>query len=303
MPENQTQLNIQWFPGHMTKTLRKITEILPQIDAVCDIRDARAPGYSENSALLEVTQGRPRLIVLNKRDLADERETAAWSEHFRALGFAVLTCDSQSGRGTADFKPKLEALLSEKIAAKKLKGQTGMTLRVMVMGIPNSGKSSFINRVAGRRAAEAQDRPGVTRGGKWVTAGTGSAGIGFELYDTPGVLPPKIAPPERAEVLAFCGSVRDEVTDTEAIASRLMLFLWKNYRGNLSERYKLGENAELDELEPLRLIAERRGFLQRGGGYDAERAAVVLLDEFRAGLLGKITVQLCPSKPGRQENA
>ncbi|MDR0916765.1 MAG: ribosome biogenesis GTPase YlqF [Oscillospiraceae bacterium] len=289
MSENNSEpTRVQWFPGHMAKARRKIAEDLKLVDAVVEIRDARCPDASENADVAAIVERRPRLIVLNRADQADEAATKRWAKHLQSLGFNVLIADSKSGRGVDRFEAAAKITLAEKLERQRARGLTP-TARYMVIGIPNVGKSSFINRVAGRRAAVAHDKPGVTRGRQWI-----SAGVGVELLDTPGVLPPKIKTPEAGEFLAFTGAVRDEILDTEALASRLTQLLWARYPERLRERYKFRDGEVPDTDAPLELIARRRGLLISGGELDTERAASVILDEFRAGLLGRVTLEQPP---------
>ncbi len=281
----ETEMNIQWFPGHMAKARRMVTENAKLVDAVCEVVDARVPRSSRNPELSELVGEKPRLIILNRVDQADPAYTALWAAYFRAQGYGVLETDCKSGKGTAGFTAAVRSLLREKLEAYKAKGQTGKALRVMVLGIPNVGKSSFINRVAGRRAAEASDRPGVTRGKQWV-----SVGGGVELLDTPGLLWPKFEDKTVGENLAFTGAVRDEILDTETLGVRLCTRLRDTYPNTLTERYGIETPKEKDGFALLELAARRRGFLVSGGELDTERMAKVLLDEYRGGKLGRLTL-------------
>ena len=279
------KLNIQWFPGHMAKARRMVTENAKLVDAVCEVIDARVPVSSRNPEVAAMTGGRPRLIVLNRTDLADPGETKKWSEFFRSSGAAVLETDCKSGKGTSGFPAAVRSLLKEKLEAYAAKGQSGKTLRVMVLGIPNVGKSSFINRVARRRAAEASDRPGVTRGKQWINVGSG-----IELLDTPGLLWPKFDDRTVGENLAFTGAVRDEILDIETLGAHLMERLSVRYAENIAGRYGIEVSPGDDGFRLLELAARRRGFLVSGGELDIERMARILLDEFRGGKLGRITL-------------
>lgn len=279
------EMNIQWFPGHMAKARRMVTENAKLVDAVCEVVDARVPHSSRNPELTELVGGKPRLLILNRVDQADPAYTSLWAAYFRSLGYGVLETDCKSGKGTAAFTGAVKTLLREKLEAYKAKGQAGKALRVMVLGIPNVGKSSFINRVAGRRAAEASDRPGVTRGKQWI-----SVGGGVELLDTPGLLWPKFEDKTVGENLAFTGAVRDEILDTETLGVRLCTRLRDTYPKTLTERYGIASPEEKDGFELLSLAARRRGFLVSGGELDTERMAKVLLDEFRGGKLGRLTL-------------
>jgi len=280
------KMNIQWFPGHMTKARRMIAENVKQIDAICEVIDARIPLSSRNPDLDDMTDGKPRLIILNRVDQADPAETKKWAAHFKTSGAAVVETDSKSGKGVGGFNSAVRTLLSEKIEQYASKGQVGRQLRLMVVGIPNVGKSSFINRVAKRKATQTSDRPGVTRGKQWI-----SLGNGLELLDTPGVLWPKFEDQTVAENLAFTGAIRDVIMDIETLGANLMLRLNEDYPERLVERYKIAVSKDLDGFELLSLAAAKRGFLVQGGDYDLERMAVILLDEFRAGRLGRITLE------------
>ncbi len=282
MNENMT---VQWFPGHMAKTRRLIKESLPLVDAVCEIVDARLPESSRNPEIDVIVGNKPRIILLNKCDLADDEATAGRIRDFASQGITALPVDCRSGKGLQKFQSSVREVLRDKIQANIDRGMGGKTLRVMVVGIPNTGKSSFINRMAGKNRAKVADKPGVTRGNQWF-----SIGQGIELLDTPGVLWPKFEDPEVGFKLSFIGSVKDEILDIQEIAVRLLRFMQERYPANLAERYKIEDFENLEPYELLELIAKKRGFLLRGGEYDTERCAVMLLDEFREGRLGKITL-------------
>jgi len=285
------EINIQWFPGHMTKARRMITEQLKLIDAVCEIIDARIPISSRNPDLDSLTGGKPRLIILNRIDQADPAVTKKWSAYLRSCGAAVLETDSKSGKGTTEFSAAVRSLLKDKLASFEAKGQVGHVVRVMIVGIPNVGKSSFINRIAKRKAAEASDKPGVTRGKQWI-----SIDAGLELLDTPGILWPKFDSQTVGENLAFTGAVKDDILDREALASNLMLRLRDISPLSLTERYKIIPEAEKNGYDLLGDAAKKRGFLLPGGHLDIERMATVVLDEFRGGILGRISLELPPEK-------
>lgn len=275
---------IQWFPGHMARTRRRIKESLSLVDAVCEIVDARIPRSSRNPDLDSIIGSKPRLIILNKADLADESATAAWSKCFVSQGCRTMTSDSKKGTGVKQFIPEIKLLLSDKLERYREKGMRGRMLRVMIVGIPNVGKSSFINKLAGR-SAKVEDRPGVTRGNQWF-----SLGGGVEVMDTPGVLWPKFDDAAVGEMLAFTGAVKDTIIDIEHLALRLIETLMPEYTSSICERFKV--EPEEDAVHMLEKIALRRGMLIRGGEPDMERASVTLLDEFRAGKLGRITLEL-----------
>ena len=287
MAENKQEMNIQWYPGHMTKTRRMIQSQLKNMDAVCEILDARIPLSSRNPDVEELTAGKPRLIVLNRIDVADSDATRRWAAWFKSRGFAVLEVNAKEGQGTARFAAAVRELLAEKLAAYAEKGQAGRMVRVMILGIPNVGKSTFINKVAGRKTAKAEDRPGVTRTQQWVPVDRS-----LELMDTPGMLWPKFDDPQVGLHLAFTGAVRDEILDTETLACRLMELLGQRYPHALAERYKIEITPEDTGYDLLMKAGRRRGFMVRGGEVDTERMAKILLDEFRGGKLGRFTLEL-----------
>ena len=276
---------VQWFPGHMAKTRRLIKESLSLVDAVCEIVDARIPESSRNPELDEIVGSKPRIVLLNKCDLADPNATARKIKELAEKGVTALPVDCRSGKGLDKFQPAVREVLKEKIRINTEKGMTGKALRVMVVGIPNTGKSSFINRMAGKNRAKVADKPGVTRSNQWFAIGSG-----IELLDTPGVLWPKFEDPEVGFKLAFIGSVKDEILDSQEIAVRLLVVLQRNYPDRLTERYKVTDFEDLEPYELLELIGKKRGMLIKGGEIDTERAAVALLDEYRSGKLGKLTL-------------
>ena len=288
------ELNIQWYPGHMTKARRMIAENIKLVDAICEIIDARIPISSRNPDLNVIIGNKPRLIILNRADQADSSETKLWTTELKKEG-AVLETDSRSGKGIGGFPSAVRKLLAEKIAVYAAKGQTGRHQRVMVVGIPNVGKSSFINRIAGRKAAAASDKPGVTRGKQWI-----NVDAGLELLDTPGVLWPKFESRSVAENLAFTGAIKDQVIDTVTLGANLILRLYEYYPKSIQERYNIIRKP--DDIIPVNgfsLLEEasgNRGFLMRGGELDIERMANILLDEFRGGKLGRITLETCISR-------
>lgn len=291
MPDFQKQ-TVQWFPGHMAKTRRKIKESLPLVDGVVELVDARIPASSRNPELDELTSGKPRIILLNKADMADTNATHLWKQYLEEKGYYVLPCNCKNGQGLNGFDALVKQALKEKIDSNNAKGMTGKALRLMVVGIPNTGKSTFINRMAGRNRLKAADRPGVTRVSQWVVAGNG-----IELLDTPGVLWPKFDDPAVGDRLAFIGSVKDEIMDIETIAVRLLEVLTADYQDRLVERYKLTEaDLQGEAWEVLEAIGRKRGFLIKGGEIDTERAANTLMDEYRAGRLGKLTLERPPKK-------
>ena len=279
--------NIQWFPGHMTRTKRQIQSQLKLIDAVAVILDARVPYSSCNPDLRGIINNKPRMVILNKCDMADQNETKKWIKAFKDRGIYAVAVDCKSGRGLNMFIPTVKNLLADKIKSWESKGMTGRTIKVMVVGIPNVGKSSFINRMAKQNRAKVEDRPGVTRGNQWFTIGKG-----FELLDTPGVLWHKFDDKQVGERLAYIGSVKDEILDTEHLAGRLLEYLRDNNMEQLCARYKIdGEKiADLQGYEILEAVGKKRGMLVTGGEVNTERAAAAVLDEFRNATLGKITL-------------
>lgn len=278
--------NLSWFPGHMTKTRRMITAEIKNMDAVCEILDARIPLSSRNPDVDELTAGNPRLVVLNRVDQADPGETRRWAAYFRGKGYAVLEANAKGGAGTAQFAAAVRELLRDKLAAWADRGQVGRTVRIMVLGIPNVGKSTFINKVAHRKTARAEDRPGVTRSKQWVPVDST-----LELLDTPGILWPRFDDPEVGKRLAFTGAIKDDVVDMEELACCLMDYLSRRYAPVLAERYKIEVEPEDSGYDLLEKAGRKRGFLMRGAQVDTQRMARVLLDEFRGGKLGRFTLE------------
>ena len=272
----------------MAKARRMLTESARMVDAVCEVIDARVPYSSRNPELASMIGEKPRMIIMNRTDLADPESTRAWSAYFRSKGAAVLETDCKSGKGTNAFQSAVRSLLREKLESYAAKGQAGRALRVMIVGIPNVGKSSFINRVAKRKAAEASDRPGVTRGKQWINLGSG-----IELLDTPGLLWPKFEDKTIGENLAFTGAVKDQIIDTETLAAHLMERLRDRRPESIETRYKFPPE-DMDGFKLLETAARKRGFLVSGGEPDIERMSAVLLDEFRGGKLGRITLEAPP---------
>lgn len=277
--------NVQWFPGHMAKARRMIKETAAMVDAVCEVTDARIPLSSRNPEVDELVGGKPRMLILNRIDQADPAMTDRWADFYKKQGIFVIKTDSKSGKGTGGFQSAVRSLLREKIEYYNSRGQTGRLLRIMILGIPNVGKSSFINRIACRKAAEASDRPGVTRGKQWINIGSG-----IEMLDTPGLLWPKFEDKEIGERLAFTGAVKDDILDTELLGARLLALLAKEYPQAVEDRYKFKPEGEAG-FELLEKAARKRGFIVSGGEPDTERMSRVLLDEFRGGKLGRITLE------------
>lgn len=281
-------MNIQWYPGHMAKTRRLIAENLKLVDIVVEILDARLPISSKNGDIDELISQRPRIVILNKADLADSEVNKKWAEYFENKGAGVLILDSLHAKNLNFVTAKIREKLKSKLDKQKEKGMVGRSVKVMVVGIPNVGKSSFINKLAKRAGAKTGDRPGVTRGKQWIRLDGG-----IELMDTPGILPPKIGDKTAGLNLAFVGSVKDEILDTEELAMHLLKFLAENYRELLCARYKLdSEDIEgKDGYELLLTVGRKRGFVVSGGEIDTERAAHILLDEFRSAKIGQISLE------------
>lgn len=284
-------MNIQWYPGHMAKTRRQMLENLKNIDIVCEVVDARIPMVSRNPDMDEIAGAKPRMIILNRIDLAAPDETRRWAAYFRAKGWAVLETDSQHGKGAEKFAAAAREVLADKIAQWNEKGQTGRAVRVMVVGIPNVGKSTFINRILGRKSAKAADKPGVTRGAQWFRVGDG-----IDLLDTPGILWPKFDDERTGLLLASTGAVKDDILDVETLACKLFEILAVRAPEAIVSRYKLilpapGEEVDFLGYTLLEQAGRKRGFMMRGGEIDTGRMARVFLDEYRGGVLGRITLE------------
>ena len=277
--------HIQWFPGHMTKTRRKMAEVLPIIDAVAEIVDARIPVSSRNPDLKDIIKEKPLIILLNKCDMADPKETVKWIEYYKNQGISAIPIDCKTGKGLLNFKDIVKLTLKDKLEAYREKGMAGKPLRVMVVGITNVGKSTFINRIAGNSRVKAENRPGVTRGNQWVTIDKQ-----LELLDTPGVLWPKFEDQLVAERLAFTGAVKDGVLDLELLAVRLLDNLSERYPELLTARYGIS-NFDTDSYDLLCAIGKKRGMVIRGGETDTERAATMLLEEYRNCKIGRISLE------------
>lgn len=281
--------NIQWFPGHMTKTKRQIQASLKLVDAVAEILDARIPLSSKNPDLQKLIQNKPKVVLLNKCDMANQTATSRWIDYYASQGITAIAVDCKSGKGLNKFAPAVNNVLSERRERLKAKGMVNPMLRIMIVGIPNVGKSSFINRVAKQNRAKVEDRPGVTRGNQWYTIAKN-----IEMLDTPGVLWPKFDDKIVGERLAFTGAVKDQILDTELLAVRLLDFLRSLKPADFIARFKL-EDIDLDAIdsyELLNVIGKKRGMLISGGEINTERAAIMLLDEFRSGKLGRITLEM-----------
>lgn len=286
MADQQKQI-IQWFPGHMAKTRRLIKEQLKQVDAVTMLLDARIPISSLNPEIDELTAGKPKIVLFNKADLADENATAKWVKYYNSLGCAALAVDCRTGRGLNAFRPLVREVLKDKIKQNEDKGMPGKCLRIMVIGIPNTGKSSFVNKMGAGGKAKVEDRAGVTRNNQWFVIGGG-----IELLDTPGVLWPKFDDPDVGNKLAFTGGIKDQIIDMEILVCRFLDIMRANYPERLAERYKISDFEDKEPYEILEMIGRKRGMLISGGEINTERAAITILDEYRGGKLGRITFEL-----------
>ena len=288
--EQINRRQIQWFPGHMAKTLRIMEADIRHVDAVLQLLDARIPGSSLNPEIQRITRGKPHLYVLNKADLADPAVTARWVNYFRAQGEGCVAITARQRGGAAAVRTAIEKELADLMQRRAVRGMAGARLRVMVVGIPNVGKSTFINSFAGAARAKAADKPGVTRGKQWVTVGN------FDLLDMPGVLWKKFDSLETATNLAFIGSIKDDILDIEELAVGLLAQIQRMYPQMLAQRYKLTEEElALEPWELLQAIGRRRGMLVSGGEVNTERAAIMLVDEFRASKWGRISLEAPPA--------
>lgn len=282
---DEKQMNIQWYPGHMTKTRRQIEADLKLVDAVCEIVDARIPVSSRNPDIDSICANKPRLIVLNRSDLADWEVTKSWMQYFRSQGIAAIATDCKSRRGINEFLPAVRSVLKEKIERNAAKGMN-KPLRIMIVGIPNVGKSTFINQISGRKGAKAENRPGVTRGKQWVTVDSS-----LLLLDTPGILWPKFEDPEVGMMLAYTGAVKENVIDTEELACHLAERLNRYYPQVLLDRYKVQMPTDTPGYMLLEEAGRKRGYLLSRGEINTERMAKVLIDEYRSGKLGTFTFE------------
>ena len=282
----QDKMNIQWYPGHMTKTRRQMEADLKQVDAVCEILDARIPISSRNPDIDSICGNKPRIVILNRMDLADPNATKQWISYFRGKGMAAIATDCKTKRGINEFQPAVRSVLREKIERDMARGMK-RSLRVMIVGIPNVGKSTLINQISGRKGAKAENRPGVTRGKQWVTVEGG-----LLLLDTPGILWPKFEDPNVGMALAFTGAVKEDVIDVEELACRLFSLLWQRYPDSVKARYGIDMPEDAQGYELLEAAGKKRGYLLARGEINTERMAKVLVDEYRSGKLGKLTFEM-----------
>lgn len=279
-------MNIQWFPGHMMKTVRAMKDDIKLIDIVIEIVDARLPLSSRNPQIDEIVGSKPRLLLLNKSDIADKDITLKWQNYFASKGIPVMVVSSTGNKKLNFVFDKCREILADKIAKQKEKGITNRSIKVIVVGVPNVGKSSLINKLSGRKSAITGDRPGVTRGKQWIRLGDG-----IELMDTPGILWPKFEDENVGRKLAFTGAIKDEIMDVEELACHLLVTLRNLYPQSLELRYKMTDITDLEPYEMLELLGKKRGFVISGGEIDTERAARILLDEFRGAKLGNISLE------------
>ena len=283
---DEKQMNIQWYPGHMTKTRRQMEQDLKQVDAVCEIVDARIPISSRNPDIDSICGNKPRIVILNRMDLADPEATSKWADYFKSKGWAAIATDCKSRKGINAFAPTVRHVLREKLERDAAKGMS-RPLRVMVVGIPNVGKSTLINQISGRKGAKAENRPGVTRGKQWV-----SVEGKLLLLDTPGILWPKFDDPNVGMMLAYTGAVKEDILDIEELSSFLMGLLWMRYPDAIRNRYGIEAEPDTAGYDLLQLAGKKRGYLLSRGEINTERMAKVLLDEYRAGKLGRFTLEL-----------
>ena len=279
-------MNIQWFPGHMMKTQRMMQENIRLIDIVLELVDARLPLSSRNPKIDEIVGDKPRLILLNKADIADSSVTSEWENYFSKKGIPTLTISSTGNKKLNFIFSKCREILSDKIEKQKERGIANASIKIIVVGVPNVGKSSLINKLSGRKSAITGDKPGVTRGKQWIRLDSG-----IELLDTPGILWPKFEDDMVGKKLAFTGAIKDEIMDIEELACELLSFLREKYPENLCARYKMQDIDNLTPYEMLTLLGKKRWFVVSGGEIDTERAANILLDEFRGAKLGNISLE------------
>ena len=280
--------SIQWFPGHMAKTRRVMKESLGLVDIVVELRDARIPKSSRNPEIEKIVGDKPRLVVFNKADIADPAVTKMWQDYYKSHGVRTLALDCRSGKGLKELVPAVRETLADLLAKRRARGMESRPIRMMIVGVPNVGKSSLINRLAGGKKVKVEDRPGVTRGKQW-----GRLENGIELLDMPGVLWPKFDDKQVGERLAYTGAIKDDVYDLEWVAMRFLALLRERYPQLLEERFKVTaeESADLEPYDLLELVGRKRGMMMSGGVVNTERAAITVLDEFRSGKIGRISLE------------
>lgn len=280
--------SIQWFPGHMAKTRRVMKESLGLVDIVVELRDARIPKSSRNPEIEKIVGDKPRLVVFNKADIADPAVTKMWQDYYKSHGVRTLALDCRSGKGLKELVPAVRETLADLLAKRRARGMESRPIRMMIVGVPNVGKSSLINRLAGGKKVKVEDRPGVTRGKQWVRLENG-----IELLDMPGVLWPKFDDKQVGERLAYTGAIKDDVYDLEWVAVRFLALLRERYPQLLEERFKVTaeESADLEPYDLLELVGKKRGMMMSGGVVNTERAAITVLDEFRSGKIGRISLE------------
>lgn len=280
--------SIQWFPGHMAKTRRVMRESLGLVDIVVELRDARIPKSSRNPEIEKIVGDKPRLVVFNKADIADPAVTKMWQDYYKSHGVRTLALDCRSGKGLKELVPAVRETLADLLAKRRARGMESRPIRMMIVGVPNVGKSSLINRLAGGKKVKVEDRPGVTRGKQWVRLENG-----IELLDMPGVLWPKFDDKQVGERLAYTGAIKDDVYDLEWVAMRFLALLRERYPQLLEERFKVTaeESADLEPYDLLELVGRKRGMMMSGGVVNTERAAITVLDEFRSGKIGRISLE------------
>lgn len=288
MEENKQKTNINWFPGHMAKTRRMISDNLKLVDVVCELVDARLPLASRNPEIDKIVGSKPRILVMNKADISDPAANEKWISYFASKGIKAVAADSLSGKGLNKFSQALDSVLKEKTERDKKRGIVKSSVKMMIVGIPNVGKSSLINRLSGKSAAKVGNRPGITQTKQWIKL----AGK-YELLDTPGILWPKFEDADTAHKIAFTGGIKDEILDIEELSCFLIKYLRKNYLFPLCARYKITEETnDLTDFEFLELIGKKRGALISGGEIDTFKAAGFLLDDFRSAKLGRISLEV-----------
>lgn len=299
MEENSTKMKINWYPGHMAKTRRQIEADLKIVDIVIELLDSRIPISSQNPDIAQITAGKKKIIVLNKCDLSDEKQNQRWISYFKKKGIVAVQVDSNSGKGIENCIREIEKIMEEQLQKQVAKGRTGRKIRAMILGIPNVGKSSFINRISKRTTAGVGNKPGVTKQKQWIRINEK-----IELLDTPGVLWPKFESEEVALNLAFTGTIKEDILQRTEIAYQLVKILLENYRNHICERYGISETyieETLNQEQPENIniyeimleIGRKRGCIISGGNIDEEKTARIILDEFKNGKLGKITLE-CP---------